>query len=371
MSSTRTPVKRRRAEHYVLLMTIAFATTVVGTRLYLELTGYPQIGGGELHIAHAIWGGLAQFIALVIALSFANRWAYPLSAIIGGIGLGLFIDEIGKFITKTNDYFFPFAAPIIYIFFLLTVLLYLRLRRQAPPSPRADLYRAMDEFTEMLDRDLDKQELDSLRQRLQRIHDGPEHPEYRLIAAHLLDLVSHRDVVVKDYQPSKLDRIISRLLAFEKHYLHQPNMRRIVIGGLLAYGTAALVVQSITLLSFTTPTFMQEFSAMIVKEDALIAGPRSFIWYIITEALSIFIGLVVISGGIFMLYRRESLGVRAAWAGLIANLTIVNLLLFYYNQFATVTSSLITLALLFAVERYRARFIQPLLNGSASAVIVD
>jgi hypothetical protein len=43
------------------------------------------------------------------------------AALLSGVGLGLFIDEVGKFITSNNNYFFPLAAPIIYLAFLLTV----------------------------------------------------------------------------------------------------------------------------------------------------------------------------------------------------------------------------------------------------------
>ena len=37
----------------------AAAATVLITRTYLKLTGYPQVGGhSQLHVAHVLWGGL-------------------------------------------------------------------------------------------------------------------------------------------------------------------------------------------------------------------------------------------------------------------------------------------------------------------------
>ena len=113
---TRTPVKREKAERYMLLSVVSFAATVVVVRLFLQLTGYPQVGSSELHLAHLLWGGLALFIAALLPLILANRWAYTAGALLSGIGVGLFIDEVGKFITQNNDYFYPPAAPIIYGF---------------------------------------------------------------------------------------------------------------------------------------------------------------------------------------------------------------------------------------------------------------
>src|SRR5258707_11992323 len=108
-----------KAERYVRILMVSFASAVVVTRLFLTLTGFPKIGGGELHIAHLLWGGLLLFIASILAILLANRWVYVTSALLSGIGVGLFIDEVGKFITQNNDYFYPLAIPIIYAFFLM------------------------------------------------------------------------------------------------------------------------------------------------------------------------------------------------------------------------------------------------------------
>ena len=65
---TRRAVKRPFAETYILISLTAFALTVVVTRVFLELAGYPQVGNSVLHIAHAIWGGLLAWVFL------STRW---------------------------------------------------------------------------------------------------------------------------------------------------------------------------------------------------------------------------------------------------------------------------------------------------------
>ena len=50
--------------------------------------------------------------------------------------MGLFIDEVGKFITESNDYFFAPAAPIIYGAVLLLLLVWLVVSRTDRPQPQ-------------------------------------------------------------------------------------------------------------------------------------------------------------------------------------------------------------------------------------------
>jgi hypothetical protein len=126
------PVLRPDGADNVRLLAVSFGVTVVGTRLYLSLTGWPQIGGGDYHIAHALWGGLLLLAGGVITLLWSNAWVPRATALCVGVGCGLFIDEVGKFITARNDYFTPLAAPIIYAFFLAVLGIAVLARGPAP-----------------------------------------------------------------------------------------------------------------------------------------------------------------------------------------------------------------------------------------------
>lgn len=91
-------------------------------RLYLAATGYPQIGNGNFHIAHMLFGGIIMMFTLISLLVFLNREVKHIAAIVGGIGFGAFIDELGKFITQDYNYFYEPTVAIIYVIFILLFL---------------------------------------------------------------------------------------------------------------------------------------------------------------------------------------------------------------------------------------------------------
>lgn len=97
---------------------VCAAVGVIFNRVFLILTGYPQIGNATLHISHAIWGALAMMAALALYLAFLSPTLRGFIAVLGGFGFGWFVDELGKFISRDTDYLFKPALAVIYCVFI-------------------------------------------------------------------------------------------------------------------------------------------------------------------------------------------------------------------------------------------------------------
>ncbi|WP_157872178.1 hypothetical protein [Streptomyces silaceus] len=134
-------VRAADAAVYVNAFALTGIATVLVTRAFLAQAGYPKLGGGgasKIHIAHMLWGGLLMAAAILLTLGFLGRAARLAGAFAGGIGFGLFIDEIGKQITDEPGYFYQPAAGIIYLSFTLLLLLTHRIRRRTADTSALD-----------------------------------------------------------------------------------------------------------------------------------------------------------------------------------------------------------------------------------------
>jgi hypothetical protein len=91
-----------------------------------------------------LWGGLLMLLALMLLLGFLNRSVEHGAAIIAGLGFGTFIDEIGKFVTSDNNYFYRPAISLIYAVFVLAFLVGRTLIGQRPLNQTEALANAVD-----------------------------------------------------------------------------------------------------------------------------------------------------------------------------------------------------------------------------------
>lgn len=352
----RSPVRREGAETYLILTLLSFGASVALTRLFLELAGYPQLGGSTLHIAHVLWGGLLLFLAALLPLVYANRWVYTVGSVLAGLGVGLFIDEVGKFITQTNDYFYPAAAPIVYAFFLLTVLVYIQVRRPKVKSARAELYYAFDAFTEVLDRDLDQQERQDLDKRLRFVEGTANQEGLTKLARELLDFLHSDAVIVSSDKPTIVEKIEKRFINFEKKWITRERLRAVLAGGLLALAIAAMLNFARLLIGTQVPETLEKWLT-VWFEVGRVTDVRGLLWLLTRVGLEGIVGLLLFIAAILFVIKRDRWGRAIAYFSLLLSLTVTNLLVFYFEQFSTIIPAAIQFLLLLGVLRYQQRFL--------------
>lgn len=117
-------IRNLEADQLLESFLVTSVASILGIRFFLSLTGYPQLGGSGLHIAHVLVGGFFMMVSIVLLLAFVDRYSTSLAAVLGGFGFGAFIDEIGKFVTSDSNYFFQPAVALIYVTFVLLYVLF-------------------------------------------------------------------------------------------------------------------------------------------------------------------------------------------------------------------------------------------------------
>jgi drug/metabolite transporter superfamily protein YnfA len=154
-SATRSPyllraglVRNVRSGEHLTTFVVSGVATVLITRLFLGLSGYPQIGGKGLHIAHVLPGGLLMLLSICLLLAYVGPVVRPAAALVGGVGFGLFIDEVGKFVTSDNNYFYQPTAAIVYVVFVVIVLGSRYLTNRRPIDEREQLANVVDHVVE-------------------------------------------------------------------------------------------------------------------------------------------------------------------------------------------------------------------------------
>jgi hypothetical protein len=139
---------------------VSSVATILLVRAILAATGWPQLGGGKIHFAHLLWGGVGMLLAFILFMAMQGRLWDFLATLSAGIGFGLFLDELGKFITSDNDYFFQPAVAIMYVLFVVLFFLFRWLGRVDRMGSETALVNSFDFAKEAVMRSMNVGERD-------------------------------------------------------------------------------------------------------------------------------------------------------------------------------------------------------------------
>src|SRR4051794_19219921 len=355
-TSTRRPVAREEAAGYLTLLVVAFVVTVTVTRLFLAATGYPRIGGSTFHLAHALWGGLLLVAAVVFQLLWANRWALRLAAGCAGIGVGLFMDEVGKFITTRNDYFFPLAAPIVYLAMVVLGWIAFRARRRRPPTDRERLYEVLDDLQDLADGRLDSDRRAAIVAHLGSLRDEWDRPELREFSARLEEFLLSPVVTVLPPRPTLFRRARARLDRLEQRLLPERWLRRLLTAFLLLGAAGQLIGMAVAVALFArVGSWGQQLDELVAGTEldpALVGGS------VVIQLVSTFVGFALFAtAGVSWFRGRRLRAIRILVVAQLISLSLLHVVQSYVDQFGVLQQSVFDLLLLGLVLRYRARFL--------------
>jgi hypothetical protein len=342
----------------VLLTAIA---TVLLVRTQLWLTNYPQLGGRGLHIAHLLWGGLFMLIALVILLAFVSPGARKVAAVAGGIGFGLFIDELGKFITADNNYFFKPTAAIIYCVFVGFFLVIRQLDRRRGYTQREYLVNAVELLKDAAEGTMDEAERRRALALLERADQSdPLVPEVRRML---------EGAAILPARPSStLVRATRRVRASFIEFVERPWFSTALVAFLGVWAVVSLV-QIATLVAFGTT---DEGSVEVfrigdaITNDPLGDGERSFI-RVANLAASVVATILVVVGLWRIRQGRRTAGLAMFERALLVSIFFTQVFAFIHSQFAAVFGLAINVLLFLLVRTLLGRELKTRRHEPAAA----
>jgi hypothetical protein len=362
-------VKRERAAEYVLIVVVSFAVSVILIRLYLELRDYPQISFSVNHISHVLWGGLLLFAAAVLMLTFSNTKVLRAGAVLTGLGMGFFIDEIGKFITKDYNYLYGPALPLIYISILLVFMIYIYLSRQKRETAREMFYDVLDDFKDVLDFDLEAGEKAKLEAKLSSITRTEKHKDIRSLAGSLLNYLNGMDYQ-KEAKKNWLVRKFSEVREKVKRFRRVHKILFTVLLVLLAVTSVSSIASSVglgigmmqskeNLSPALQELFRDNFPDMLPKKIDIVL--LSVLWLI-----QFLVGVAVMAG-ISSIVIRKGKGMRWVKFALVFSLCSSDIILLYYNQLPQLGNIIVKIAAIGYLIFYERLYLRPPIDNEKEA----
>ena len=340
--------KRTDASNHILDFFTWAMLSLFCTRLFLKIFNNPTIGRGDWHIAHVLWGGLFMLFGILISLVFHGKTATKYTTIFAGIGWGLFIDEIGKYITRDNNYWFRPAIIFIYISFVLLFFLYRILEKKSPKNRLSLWYALLEDSQELIHDDLESQEKKELLSKIEKFKKISPSSEEEKILSDLKALVIKTPALKDKYQFS-----VSKFIATSLKVTYN----RIFKKKLFLYG-------SITYSFWYILDKMVDTIRLFFNSDKLSLLQNYYSHYDFfsqTEVYMISLKFVVESivavfftiGLVNWLNKKTIKGIRYYQWGLLINIFIGSLFKFYFEQFSGVFSLVLALVVWTWLDNYR------------------
>jgi hypothetical protein len=311
MSDVRLARWMRNVDAALLLESFFIAAVVsfLAIRAFLAVTGYPQLGSSGIHIAHLLWGGLLMLAGLLLLLAYLDRSVQHVAAVVAVLGFGTFVDEIGKFVTADNDYFFRPAVAVIYVTFVATFLAARTLIGRRALRPNEALANALALLGSTLDRPIEPDDRARIHRLLRQA--DPESELTVLLRRYVAGLPGIPDT------ESPIERIRRTLGDAYAAVMANRWSERALVVGVVAYTAFAVI------------------GVLVVTKEAPAPGaPETSTAATVAQLVSTLAGAVLVARGVLSLHASRADAFRWLMRGLLVWILVTQVFIFYSSQLA-------------------------------------
>jgi hypothetical protein len=317
--------KRENSSDLILILMLSALLSLLITRFFLQLFGWPTISFGVWHIAHVLWGGLLMILGVIFLLTNYGEKARRISAVIIGIGWGLFVDEIGKYLTKDNNYWFQPAIIFIYISFILLFLVYRYFDKQKDKNKKS-IYRIIDQLEEIAEDDENK---------IQK------------------ELVFKIKKIIGKKRENKEELFWKKMLAKTGYYSYNKIFKRkfiLIILGIFAGGWAIERIREF----FLILTKYQRIEVIKNIYDNYDFLTKADIYMIVLKIIfDAVVAILFLAGLVRIATKKRIAGLKFFQWGLIINIFLSSVIKLYFEQFSEVFVLGFSILLLIAINRLK------------------
>ena len=340
-------IKRENAADLILILMISALITILVTRFFLELFGWPTISFGVWHIAHANWGGLGMVAASMLVFVFHGEKVRKIAAVVSGMGWGLFIDEVGKYITKNNDYWFQPAIIIIYITFILLYLIYRHLEINQPKDTRTLLYSAINKLEDVIENDFDEIEKKEVLKKLDKVIKKEKEENTLILAKQLKSYFEKQET-------NKIKENWWHKLIFKTGYYSYNKIfkTKLVMYGLTIFaGVWAIDRIQETVRILINPQKIQMIQKFSESYDLV---SKSDFYMMFFKMMSDSIAAILFIVGImFVAPRRKFYGFRLFQLGWFVSIFLSSVFKLYFDQFSEMWILAASIIMFFVISRMK------------------
>lgn len=272
--------------------------------------------------------------AIVILLSFLGIYIRQIAAVLGGIGFGTFIDELGKFITSDNNYFFQPTVAILYFLFLFLFIAFRYLERHREMSEKEYLMNALELLGEGVQNDMDAEEKKTFLSFLKNANVTSTHAK---ITKHLIALSDDLEEVQSSESGIVKKFLIQSQTQFNR-FVQSPLMGGIILGFFII--NALLYILSVVLIAL----------AIFTGREYTIDLPSQYISLAFGEIISTTASAVLIIIGVLVLKFSRYTSYLFFKYSILVSILITQFFVFYREQVSAVFGLLLNVFILLTLN---------------------